>query len=481
LAATLVSSLAASVQAAPRHDFCADLGGSFAFGVSTYGDLRDWAPTAEAEYGADFRLLYVYVLAGGMDDPDNFEQWYVRPMIETTQQMGAIPVLTFYQLLDLGRAAGYTGTEAEVVQQGLEDPAVMKTYFDHFIWLLEIAETYPPPVVVHVEPDSWGFMMWAMGVEGNSDASSVEVMVSGSGHPDVQGFADDAGGLGKALLALRDQYAPSVRLGWHASNFRVGTHPEVVTRFYSAMGEWDLLVGERPHLEQDGVSWWEPWDETLLDTNLTWLSEVVASAEVPLVFWQTSLGDDWHLLENSDESGTLARFAQAGAVSWLFEHIAWQGETDPDEIRAEGSFGEVPPTDSPAGGTARDMRTRVARYSQSPLAWPDASICDRGGSAPSRQGQAGAGSVPQAVAGAGPEREPEASGNGGAGASSNAARGEAGTMPEPIAEDETARGCGCRVTGSSGPRSASAWLVGLALGAALLRRNARRPGRQWSR
>ena len=377
VAATLTWGVAA--HAAPRHDICADVGDSFAFGVSSYGSLRDWAPEARSEYGAEFKFLYVYILADGMDDPANFEEWYVRPFADAAVEMEAIPVFTFYQLLDLGEAAGYQGSEAEIVQQAIADSGVMNTYFEHFVWLLEIAQSYEPPVIVHVEPDSWGFMMWAMGMEGNDDATSVSVAVESSGHPDLGGFSNHAGGLGQALLALRDQYAPDVRLGWHASNFRVGTRPEVVTSFYASMGDWDVLVGEHPHVEAEGADWWDEWDPERLDINLTWLSTVVQGAGVPLIFWQMPIGaEDWHLLGDPNDLSTLERFAEAGAVALLFEQIAHRGETDPDLIRASGALGDTPPADSLAGGTAANMRDRVATYSQNPLVWPEGSICSSG-------------------------------------------------------------------------------------------------------
>ena len=106
--------------------------------------------------------------------------------------------------------------------------------------------------------------------------------VASSGHADVAGFADHAAGFGNALVALREKYAPTVRLGWHASNFRVGTRPEVMTSFYSEMGDWDLLVGEHPHVEPEGGSWWDPWDEDRIAINLTWMSTVTSSAMAQL-------------------------------------------------------------------------------------------------------------------------------------------------------------------------------------------------------
>jgi hypothetical protein len=381
--------IAGRAEAVPRHAFCGDVGASFAFGVSSYGGVRDWAREARQDHGADFRFVYVYILADGMDDPDNFETWYVRPFLDDAEAMGATPVCTFYQLLGLGKLAGIEGaSEAAIVAQVLGDADLMRTYFDNFVWLLEIAAGYDPPVVIQVEPDSWGFMMWAMGVEGNGDPTSVPVKVEGSSHPDVSGFDDNAAGLGKALLALRDKYAPNVRMGWHSSNFRVGTAPEVVTSFYGQMGEWDVLFVDGPHVDPDPAAWWDPWDADAVDVNLEWMRKVTAGAGIPLVLWQMPIGTtDFHLIGDPDDLSMLTRFAEAGAVSVLFEHINHNGADDPDDYRASGDFGTIPPADhAQAGGTAACMRQRVAAYSASPLAWPEGSIC-AGSGGPDAGGQ----------------------------------------------------------------------------------------------
>jgi len=445
-----MASFPATALAAPHHDICSDLDGAVRFGVSSYGSLRDWAPEAKAQHGADFRLLYVYILAGGMDDPDNFKQWYVEPFLQTAVDMDAIPVLTFYQLLDLGKAAGFQGGhEADIVAQSLANPSIMHTYFDNYVWLLEIAATFPPPVVVHVEPDSWGFMMWAMGVEGNDDPTSIPVRVDASGHPDAAGFADNAAGLGQALVAMRDKHAPEVRLGWHASNFRVGTRPEVVVSFFSQMGDWDLLVGEYPHVDPNPASWWDSWEPAAVETNVTWLSTVTTGTGLPLLLWQTPIGaTDWHLLGAPEAPDNLLQFAGAGVAGVLFEHIAFHNETDPDSIRADGDFGTPPPTGSPAGGTAADMRARVTGYS--PLTFPLGSVC---GSSGAGGGGSGAGGTAGSSGGA--------SGAGGTG-------GSAGTPPSsPAASGDDAGGCACSMRDRS---TSPAWLLALLAACALRRR-----------
>ena len=461
LASACLLGLGSSAQAAPP--FCADVGNSFAFGVSSFGSVRDWAPQAKEQYGADFRFIYVYVLAEGMADPPNFETWYVRPFLDTAEQKGFTPVCTFYQLLDLGKAAGMQGEEAAIVQQVLQDAGLMRTYFENFVWLLQIAAQYPPPVVIHVEPDSWGFMMWAMGIEGNDDPTSVPVQVRSSGHPDLSSCVacdDNAAGLGKALVALRDQYAPEVRLGWHASNFRTGTAPNVVASFYAGMGSWDVLVGEQPHVDPTPTAWWEPWSEEALQTNLQWMSVVTQSAGIPLVLWQMPIGTvDWHLIGNGADLAMLTRFAQVGVVGVLFEHQNFNGVDNPDDYRASGDFGTVPPAEhQDACGTAACMRQRVAGYSSAPLGWPQGSLCASGSG-----GGSGAGG-------------PGGSGPGGSGPGGSAAGGDCpapcGNGPAADAGEES--GCACGVAGSASPNTGALLLAfGLGFGVWARRKRAR--------
>ncbi len=365
----------------PDSTVCDANGDLFRFGVSSYGALRQWAIDANEIYGADFKYLYVYILDGGMENPDDFRDWYIVPFIEAAESIGATPFFTFYQLLDIGRRHGHSGSEADVVKGCIEDGSCMSDYFSNFIWFLQILDEQAPDAIVHVEPDSWGFMMWAMGIEGNDDPRSVTVQVTGSGFDDVSGFDDNAAGLGRALLSLRNRYAPDVRMGWHASNFRVGTRPEVVTAFFAEMGPWDLLVGESMHNETDPATWWMPWDETMTETNLTWISTVTEAADLPMILWQLPIGNhDFHLVGTDGDRTLLEEHAEAGVIAALFEHIAHNGEDDPDLIRASGDFGVVPPADSGAGGTAGDMRDRMAAYTENPLFLPSAAPCPPSGS-----------------------------------------------------------------------------------------------------
>ncbi len=447
--ALLLAGRAAS--AAPAHDICAELGPDLGVGIASYSAAGDWPEQAELTHGVDWRFLYLYVVP--TSDPAADREWFLLHKADLAASLGAVPVYTFYELLQRGQQAGMTGTEPEVVQAVLQEPALMRAYFDDFVFLVETVSAAPTPPIVHVEPDSWGFMSWAMGIEGNADATSVPVAVAGSGHPELADLPDHAGGLGHALLRLRDRFAPAVRLAWHASNFRAGTRPEVTTGFYSSVGEWDVLFTDSPHLEADEATWWEPADPAAVDRNVTWLRTVSEGAELPVVMWQMPIGTtDFHLFDG--DPTLLTRFVEAGLGAVLFD---LRGEGEPDDFRAVEGDGldTAPPANSDAGGTAADLRARLADYATAPLAWPEGAFCSARAAGAAGAGSDGSGGTTTDGTGAtrGSDGEPASPGD------------DASTSDED-------GGCGCRAAEPGrAPRGASIAVLA-ALG--LLRRR-RRP------
>ena len=460
VAATLA--VARDASAGPTFPICDDLGADLGVGVSHYSEAGDWAEQAAATDGVKWRFIYWYVVPTS-DPPDAISSW-LQGNVALAQSLGAVPVFTFYELLEIGQQAGLTGEESDVVQQVLASPSLMSSYFDHFVVVLKALASEPAPVIVHVEPDSWGFMMWSFGIEGNGDASSVPVMVQSSGYADVAGFSDDAGGIGKALLKLRDQYAPQIRLGWHASNFREGTGGDVVSSFYGSMGSWDVLVTEHPHVEGDPAQWWLPWDETKVQQNLDFFSTLTSAAGTPILLWQEQIGTtDFHLF--GDDATMLPRFANAGVGGVLF---SMRGDGNPDDYRADEdpNLAIPPPAGSDAGGTAADMRARVAVYTQQPLAWPPGSIC-----APSSSAGGGGSSASVGASGSTSASGNE-SGSGSGGRSGSGVGGGGGNADG--AAPGASGGCGC-VVGAANERSAGGCaLAALALALIAARRSTRR-------
>ncbi|WP_437650328.1 hypothetical protein [Sorangium sp. So ce362] len=154
----------------------------------------------------------------------------------------------------------------------------------------------------------------------------------------------------------------------------MGKRPKAVTGSYSPMGEWDVLVGENLHLSVDELMWWEPLDETLVQTNVTWLRVVTSSANLPVLSLLKRIGTmNFHFF--GEERKMLARFTSARLSGVMFEQL---GRRNPDDFRATGECGPISPPESMAGGTPADMLARLPAYSEDPLAWPAGPPCAQG-------------------------------------------------------------------------------------------------------
>jgi hypothetical protein len=154
------------------------------------------------------------------------------------------------------------------------------------------------------------------------------------------------------MLYLRDQRAPEVRLGWHASNFRVGTRPEVVTGFYASMGAWDVIVSEPPHMTGSGSNGWDTSDEDNRN-NLDWLSTVSGATKLPLLIWQAYVDEvDPYLGQWPESQDNLLSLAESGVAG-----VLW----DPN-----GNAGDCAYTCAEADSLVE----RLAAYSAAPLTLP---------------------------------------------------------------------------------------------------------------
>src|SRR5207302_243394 len=173
------------------------------------------------------------------------------------------------------RPAG--GDEATVDLRHLRSPGVMRAWWSDFELLLRRAAAFPGRrVVVHVEPDLWGYVEQAARAD---RAGTVPAAVASSGLPELAGLPDDAGGFARGIVRLRDRLAPNVTLAYHLSDW--GTRHDIgledpsagqvdalgdrAARFYRSLGaRFDLAftdvadrdAGLRQHvLGYSGSSW----------------------------------------------------------------------------------------------------------------------------------------------------------------------------------------------------------------------------------
>lgn len=191
------------------------------------GDL-EWMD----ETGAPFDYRYGY-LAGGVNTGTSWAEWssppgdYAYRFMTSSRERGYMPVLTYYQIV---QSAPNNGQEPPY--NNLLDPSTMQAYFEDWLLLMETAAEFGEPVIVHHEPDLWGYLQ-----RKGDDPASARVAVGSSGVPEVAGMEDNARGLAQALVKFRNERAPNVILAWHATQWATGPDLTVQNADGIAMGK----------------------------------------------------------------------------------------------------------------------------------------------------------------------------------------------------------------------------------------------------
>lgn len=362
-----------------RPSICDDLGDGLAFGVSSFAVASGW-PEMARDAGVRWRFLYVFV-----DPTDPAMNDFVLGKKSIANGLEATLVLVVNDdLVGRARAKFGSGDDATLDQRALADPALMKAWYGDYLSTLATAtrslSAGKPPTMVMIEPVLWSYMMWSMKdggtvVAGRKDPSTVPVSVASSGVVEVAAFSNDGSGFARSLLALRDLDAKDVRLAFHLPN-NAGDRVDVATAFYSKVGRWDLIVTDELVLDDDRTKWWRPLSSSSAQVakDEAWLREVSTASGLPIVLWQVELGPtDFHLFGESTGRDLVARFMDAGLAGLMWEHLGDGGS--PDNFR--GKSYPTPPADPDAGGTAKDLRLRLAAYLKSPLPWPSANPCGK--------------------------------------------------------------------------------------------------------
>jgi hypothetical protein len=293
--------------------------------------------------GCKWDVRYQYI-CGGVNTPSNWKNWnqpagaFVSFYLNDSEKMGCIPCLTYYQLLQSLPAKG-TGGEDQVNKVNAENAGTMKAYFDDIKLLMQKCGEFGKPVIFHHEPDLWGYFVVSQ-VFAPNDPDKVKVMVKSSGHPDVAEFDDTAAGFGKALIALRDKYAPNVLMAWHVSKW--GT-PDVkkYVHWVASCGKWDLLftdLSDRDsewklkHNYHTGGAWMADAD---FNAYREWSAEIHKATRLPLMAWQLPMGNTFYAtcnnteghymdnrpeywLENYPDNKHITEWASAGYIGLLF-------------------------------------------------------------------------------------------------------------------------------------------------------------------
>ena len=288
-------------------------------------DSPGGAATLRAKAPFGFRYQY---LAGGVNTGQGWSTWnpngtFASMYVRDSWAHHVIPVLTYYMLLQSNPPVA--GGEGPTDLAHLQDPQVMAAYWNDVRLLFQrVAGT--KPVVVHVEPDLWGYL---------EQANAVALASS---------FAQQ-------WIALRNQLAPNVILAYHMSGW--GTKHDIVyedppdatvkayaaqsAAFYNALhAKFDVAfedysdrdAGFYEKVENNPNTWFTPAD---FHRHLLYGATFVKLTGLRMVPWQIPLGntfldDTWdHYRDNRVQwllgpggRAHLKAYVAAGYIGFLF-------------------------------------------------------------------------------------------------------------------------------------------------------------------
>jgi hypothetical protein len=281
------------------------------------GALRAKAPLG-------FRYQY---LAGGVNTGSGWSTWnpngtFASMYAQESWSHGIVPVFSYYMLLQSNPAGG---DEGQTDLAHLRDPQLMDAYWND-VRLLFSRIKGSKPVVVHVEPDLWGYL---------EQANATQL----------------ASTFARTWISLRNQLAPNVLLAYHMSGW--GTKHDIVyedppdptvakyatqsaafyrslrARFDVAFEDFsDRDAGFYEKVQGNPNTWFTPAD---FHRHLLYGQTFARLTRLRMVAWQIPLGnmsldDTWgHYRDNRVEwlLGPSARahlraYAAAGYVGFLF-------------------------------------------------------------------------------------------------------------------------------------------------------------------
>jgi hypothetical protein len=363
---------------------------------------------------APFGLRSQY-LAGGVNTGRGWTSWgpeasYVTSYARESFDHGLIPVFDYYMLLH--SSPGMGDDEAERDFTNLNNVETMAAYYADLRLFLERAGALGPgPLVLHLEPDLWGFMQRRALFD---NGARVPAKVAATGAEGLAGLPDTVAGFARAIIALRDRYAPNVLVAYHLSAWgtgqemistdpdgaRVGLLAKSAAAFYRSLGaDFDIVFTDTSDRDAafrerhfgDAAAWWTAED---YERHVAFLAGFVAAVEKRVVLWQTPLGNtrmraqdnSWgHYQDNHVEwllddrpRAHMLEYAKAGVVAAIFGGGAAgttcacdamnDGVTDPPAINGNGRLSLSADDD---GGFFRALAG--AYYAAGPLLLPGGS------------------------------------------------------------------------------------------------------------
>jgi hypothetical protein len=303
---------------------------------------------------APFAFRYQY-LAGGANTNSGWSTWntngdFAKFYIQDSMANGIIPVFTYYMMLQSSPSTG--SSEGARDSSNIQNTSTMTAYYNDLKLFFQKAALFPSqPVVLHVEPDLWGYLEQ---LATNNDASTVAAKVSETGLAELAGLPSNVSGFARAVIKLRDTYAPNVIVGYHISVWGTGTdialsNPPDATvdalgakaaAFYNSLGaNFDVAFSEfsdrdsgfYQYVYGNPNAWWDSED---FRRNVKFLGDFSTATNKRIVMWQIPLGNTKMRAQNNttghyqdnrpewllDEPARthLSAYRDAGVVAFLF-------------------------------------------------------------------------------------------------------------------------------------------------------------------
>ncbi len=338
---------------------------------------------AQLRATGQFAFRYHY-LAGGVNTGAGWASWlanggFVTDFVQESVQNGFIPVFSYYMLAQ--SAPGNAQPEADGVYTNLQTAATMRAFYkDLTLFFQRAGASGGSPVVLHVEPDLWGYMQQRAS---GDDAATVRAQVAATALSDLAGLPNTVAGMAQAVRRLRDRYAPNVLLAYPLSVWGTGVDIDAADppdstvdvlavragNWYQSLGAaFDIAFAEfadrdagyyQYHLGRGNGAWWDAADHARM---ARFLAGFVGIAAQRVVMWQIPLGNTkmlamdntWrHFQDNlvewflDDPTRThLGAYVQAGVVAFLFGpggdgatcacDAARDGVTNPPPVNGNG-------------------------------------------------------------------------------------------------------------------------------------------------
>lgn len=333
----------------------------FSFGLSNNPTELSWMTGTNVPWG--YRYQY---LVGGVNTGNSWTTWnspagqFATYYMQDSRAHGYIPVFTYYQIV---QSAPNSGNEN--VDTKLQNTSTMKAYFTEWKLLMQKAGQFGGTVIIHHEPDMWGFLQSSHG----DDATKSPVAVASSGFPEVAGFPNNASGFARALIAIRNTYAPNALIAWHASNWATGVDLAInnadpstaatrTTNFYKSLSaNFDLIffdpsdrdAGFYQYVNGDRGAHW--WDDTEFTRFRQFIGAITQATGKRAMLWQVPIGNTlyrscnntWnHYQDNRAQyflqdgnRAHIQEYANAGVIGVLFGRGA-DGPTHYGDANGDG-------------------------------------------------------------------------------------------------------------------------------------------------